>query len=151
MACWAVVMTKPRREQLALLNLQRQGFVCYLPCMREAKNVVPVFPRYLFVFIMEQWQAILHTFGISNVLRNGEQPAALGADFIESLKMRERNGLIVFDKKPKWRQGARVRVQYGHLAGRTGIYVSMGPRQRVIVLLDALGRVDVEEQNIIAA
>lgn len=54
---WYLVHAKPRQEQLALVNLDRQGYSSYMPVMsveriRRGKAVVykePMFPRYLFV------------------------------------------------------------------------------------------------------
>ena len=56
-AAWYVVHTHPRAEAKALLNLDRQGFSCYLPRYlkrrRHARRLetvaAPLFPRYLFV------------------------------------------------------------------------------------------------------
>ena len=54
---WFVVHTKPRQEQRALENLQRQGFAAWLPMLsvekfrrgRLEKVVEPMFSRYLFI------------------------------------------------------------------------------------------------------
>ena len=55
---WFAVVTKPRQEQIALENLQRQGFECFLPMaknpyQRRSKKrqriVEPLFARYLFL------------------------------------------------------------------------------------------------------
>jgi transcriptional antiterminator RfaH len=55
---WYAVVSKPRQEQSALENLQRQGFECFLPMaenpyQRRSKKhqriVEPLFPRYLFL------------------------------------------------------------------------------------------------------
>ena len=52
-AAWYVVHTHPRAEAKALLNLDRQGFSCYLPRYlkrrrhaRRLDTVAAVFPRY---------------------------------------------------------------------------------------------------------
>jgi transcriptional antiterminator RfaH len=54
---WYLIHTKPRQEHIALTNLERQGYTCYLPLLRVEKirrrkaEVVsePMFARYLFV------------------------------------------------------------------------------------------------------
>ena len=52
-----VVVTKPRQERIALENLHRQGYECFLPMaenpyQRRRNNhqqiIEPLFPRYLF-------------------------------------------------------------------------------------------------------
>ena len=57
MKSWYLVHTKIRQEAVALANLQRQGFECFLPLIWVEKlrrgnlQVVqePLFPRYLFI------------------------------------------------------------------------------------------------------
>ena len=59
MTNWYAVQTKPRQELVAEQNLQRQGFVTYLPRIRLRKRkrnklvdaVEPLFPRYLFIHV----------------------------------------------------------------------------------------------------
>ena len=54
---WFLVHTKPRQEDVALVNLERQGYRCYLPRLRVEKIlrrkavvvIEPMFSRYLFV------------------------------------------------------------------------------------------------------
>jgi len=52
------VVTKPRKEKVALENLQHQGFECFLPMAENPyqrrrkphqKIIEPLFPRYLFL------------------------------------------------------------------------------------------------------
>ena len=57
MSHWYLIHTKIRQERVALENLERQGFECFLPLIRVEKLrrsalvVVeePLFPRYLFI------------------------------------------------------------------------------------------------------
>ena len=54
---WYLVHTKPRQEVVALLNLERQGYECYLPLIRVERvrrhfaQIVTeaMFPRYRFI------------------------------------------------------------------------------------------------------
>ena len=54
---WYLIYTKPRQEAIALTNLSRQGFECYLPMLkvekiRQRKTALvteTMFPRYLFI------------------------------------------------------------------------------------------------------
>ncbi len=57
-ACWFAVFCKPRQEQMALVNLENQGFACFLPMAlnpyqkiskRNEDRTEPLFPRYLFL------------------------------------------------------------------------------------------------------
>jgi transcriptional antiterminator RfaH len=57
MSNWYLIHTKIRQERVALENLDRQGFECFLPTIlaeklrRGALQVMkePLFPRYLFI------------------------------------------------------------------------------------------------------
>ena len=97
---WYVVHTHPRAEAKAVLNLDRQGFTCYLPrCLkrrRHARRVetvaAPLFPRYLFVALdlaTQQWWSIRSTFGVADLIYNGEQPAPVPSSINQDLKARE--------------------------------------------------------------
>ena len=52
---WFLIHTKPRQEVIALENLERQDYPCYLPMLpteklRQGKLITlqePLFPRYL--------------------------------------------------------------------------------------------------------
>jgi transcriptional antiterminator RfaH len=150
MSFWAVVMTHARGEDRAIMHAERWGFVTYAPrekIIRRRKGGRKVtdshwlFPRYLFVRIEDQWQNLWHTIGISGVLMSGDMPAALPEGWVEGLKARERNGLVVLTKS-RFKEGQRVQVTAGLFSGQRGLYQGMTTRQREIVLLDTLGRVE---------
>lgn len=78
MKSWYLVHTKIRQEAVALANLQRQGFECFLPLIWVEKlrrgnlQVVqePLFPRYLFIRLgmgaeSQSWAPIRSTLGVS--------------------------------------------------------------------------------------
>lgn len=62
---WYLVHAKPRQEDVALANLERQGYACYLPQMRIERvrrrkaevATEPMFPRYLFVRLVSSDQS----------------------------------------------------------------------------------------------
>ena len=68
-------------------------------------------------------------------------PAHLPDRWITDMKSKERNGLIVLPKH-RFDIGQRVVVFSGPFAGQRGMYYGQGSRQREIVLLEALGRVE---------
>ena len=81
---WYLIHTKPRQEHIALTNLERQGYTCYLPLLRVEKirrrkaEVVsePMFARYLFVRLSTSdnapsWAPIRSTLGVSQLVRFG--------------------------------------------------------------------------------
>lgn len=147
---WAVVQSQPQAERRALAHLTWQGFMTYAPRERVVRvsrgKKVPgarwLFPRYLFVLIINRWHELFSTIGVSRVLMSGEHLAQLPAGWVEGMRERERNGLIILPKPKRFRQGQRVTVTGGLLAGKHGLYQGMGAHQRESVLLDALGSVE---------
>jgi transcriptional antiterminator RfaH len=154
---WAVATTHPQCENKALFHLQRQGFECYAPREKTIKVIrgkkVPVinfiFPRYLFVWIIEQWHALLSTFGVSTLLTKtvpGTEedirvPYAVPAAWIAEMKMRERDGYVQLPQY-RFRIGQTVEVTSGLFTGHHGLYQGMTSRMREVVLLNSLGRVE---------
>jgi transcriptional antiterminator RfaH len=149
---WYVVHTHPRAEARAALNLDRQGFTCYLPRYlkrrRHARRIetvaAPLFPRYLFVALdlaTQRWWPIRSTFGVTNLVYNGEQPATVSSGIIQAIKAREDAlGLVSLPRKPRFAPGDTVRIIDGVFASCLGLFDGMADRERVAVLLELLGR-----------
>jgi transcriptional antiterminator RfaH len=149
---WCVVHTHPRAEAKAALNLDRQGFTCYLPRYlkrrRHARRVetvaAPLFPRYLFVALdlaTQRWWPIRSTFGVADIVYSGEQPALIPCDIVQAIKGREgKHGLVSLPRKPRFAPGDTVRIIDGVFSACLGLFEGMTDRERVAVLLDLLGR-----------
>ncbi len=148
---WYLVYTKPRQEYVALTNLARQGYSVYLPRVRQARKrqgrrvtvVEPLFPRYLFIHLdthADNWGPIRSTLGVASLVRFGQKPARVPDDLVIFLKAREGcDGVHEWaEKKPQ--VGGRVRVAEGAFQGYEGILLARTSRERVVVLLDVLGR-----------
>ena len=149
---WYVIQTHVNAESKAACNLERQGFDVYLPRYlkrrshaRKIEQVpVPLFPRYMFVWIdvaTQRWRSVQSTFGVASLILNGVDPAPLAREVINCLKAREdRRGYVQLDQRPKIALGAKVRVLAGVFAENLGLFDGMADRDRVAVLLDLLGR-----------
>jgi transcriptional antiterminator RfaH len=96
-----------------------------------------MFPRYLFVWIVDRWHALHSTIGISTVIMSGDTPAHLPNGWVESMKRREHKGLITLP--PRFAKGQRVEVTGGLFVGAKALYQGMSSHQREIVILEALG------------
>ena len=96
---WYLIHTKPRQEHIALTNLERQGYTCYLPQLRVEKirrrkaEVVsePMFARYLFVRLSTSdngpsWAPIRATLGVSQLVRFGTRPAKVEDPLVDLLR-----------------------------------------------------------------
>ena len=149
---WYVVQSHPNAEHKAVVNLERQGFVTYLPRYlkrrRHARRVevvpAPLFPRYLFVGIdldMQRWRSIFSTRGVSRLVCNGEHPTPIAEHLIGKLKSREdESGFVRLQTPVLFRAGDKIRILEGAFADCLGLYDGRMESERVAVLLDLLGR-----------
>jgi transcriptional antiterminator RfaH len=148
---WYLVYCKPRQERVAQTNLGRQGYECYLPLIREPRRrggrrvviVAPMFPRYLFVHLdreTDNWGPIRSTLGVVSIVRFGQEPCRAPDDLIAFLHTREDEQGIQTISPDEYRPGSRVRISDGSLMGYAGVFLARSGRDRVVVLLNILGR-----------
>lgn len=149
---WYVVHTRANAEARAFDNLRRQGFEVFLPRHKRRRvharrvEIVerPLFPRYLFVafdLVAAPWRSILGTFGVADLLRHGDMPAPMPADVVEALQSdQDRHRFDAVDPAKLWRAGDAVRVLTGPFADLIGKFHALADSERVVVLLDLLGR-----------
>ena len=152
MTDWFVVYTQPNGETRALANLARQGYQAYLPRYRRRRaharkvDVVerPLFPRYLFValdLMRARWRPILSTFGVCDVVRNGDVPAAVPTGIVEEIRAGEAaHSFDAVDPLAGVHAGDAVRIISGPFADLIGRFQSAAESERVVLLLDLLGR-----------
>jgi transcriptional antiterminator RfaH len=149
---WYLVHTKPRQENVAQENLERQGYECYLPLLRVEKlrqralvvTEEALFPRYLFILLglddsAKSWGPIRSTKGVSALVRFGHEPARVADALIALLKAREA-GTREEGPEPLFHEGERLLVSEGPFAGIEGIYQMTDGEQRVMVLIDFLNK-----------
>lgn len=148
---WYVVYTKPRQEGVAQANLERQGYLVYLPRVRQRRRragrsadvVEPLFPRYLFIQLSQHtdnWGPIRSTLGVASLVRFGGEPAVVPEGLIGALQAREDGtGLQTLDA-PDFVVGQTVRIQAGAMEGYEGIFLARTSRDRVALLLEVLGQ-----------
>jgi transcriptional antiterminator RfaH len=152
MISWYAVHTHPHAEAKALDNLLRQGYRAYLPRCRtyvshaRRRRLVlrPLFPRYLFAGLDRaemRWRPILSTFGVSAVVRAGDRPASVPSEIVAAIREREQQGAFDrLDLRQTLRPGELVRVTAGAFEDMIGRLVELHDRDRVVVLLELLGR-----------
>ena len=148
---WYLVHTKPRQEHLALQNLARQDYQCYLPTLPSEKlhrgilTVVdePLFPRYLFIRLgqsdsAKSWAPIRSTTGVCRLVSFGLRPAKVEERVIKLLRVQEAS--VKGQPERLFRPGERVRLAGGAFAGIEGIYQMADGTSRVMVLIELLSR-----------
>lgn len=148
---WFAVYTKPRQEHIALENLERQEFRCFLPMAinpyqrRSEKKlrVEPLFPRYLFLNANADEQSlgpVRSTRGVATLVRFGMELARLPEFVIQTINNRcdPETGLVKLDPAPV-APGDKVKVFDGPMAGLEGIFKERKGEQRALLLAKLLG------------
>lgn len=148
---WYLIHSKPRQEQRALLNLERQGYSCYLPLFsreriahREKKIVhEPLFPRYLFIRLDGESPSrglapVRSTLGVSRLVSFGAEPAHVDGQLVELLKAREARASA--SPEALFQPGERVLLADGPFAGIEAVYQIPDGEQRAMVLIEFLSK-----------
>jgi transcriptional antiterminator RfaH len=150
---WFLVFTKPSSESTAKTNLERQNYHVYYPRLlrpslhrgRWVDRVVSLFPRYLFARVDAERQSLApvrSTFGVVDVVRFGSQPAIVSDAIVEDLIERAdaQSGLHRLSCRSRFEHGMRVNVIAGAFEGLDGIFEREAGSDRVVILLELLGR-----------
>ena len=147
---WYVAYTQPRRELVAVANLEQQGFNAYMPRYKKHKVTrdgvlsifEPMFPRYLFFRPGNAGLSISgarSTRGVSSVLSFGANPAVLKPVELQRIQAcaDEQNQADSCAISP-FQAGVQVRLRHCGLHGLEGLVKSVSAR-RVTILLELLG------------
>jgi transcriptional antiterminator RfaH len=148
---WLVAYTKPRLEQVALQNLERQHFETYLPLYKKFKNtetgpvpvLEPMFPRYIFFRPSTPQQSIetvRSTKGVSHIVRFGFELGIVSADMVASLREFEvSQNQATLQEISNFKVGQKVKLKHVALGAFEGLIQSVS-KKRVAVLLEIMGR-----------
>ena len=146
MNAWYLIYTKPAREDLAALQLERQDYEVYLPKLkvyrrrggRRRQVIEPLFPRYLFIRLSDttdNWGPIRSTIGVSGLVRFGMRAARIPGDLVSALRQRE-SGEGLHELTPKRLEpGQKVRIADGPFTGYEAVFCRPAAQDRVALLL----------------
>jgi transcriptional antiterminator RfaH len=146
---WYLLHTKPRQEDVALANLERQGYACYLPQIRIERirrrkteiSTEPMFPRYLFIRLDssdqgKSWSPIRSTLGVSQLVHFGARAAKVCDALVELLRQREQ----AMSLDAMFHSGDSVVITDGPFAGIEAIYQTADADRRAFILLEILSK-----------
>ncbi len=149
---WYAIYSKPRQEACAKDNLERQDYEVYLPLIKRKKRsrdkwvdtVETLFPRYLFIrltLFQDSFYSIRSTRGVSKIVQFGNDPAQVPVTLIDKLKASQSPGQDYIDPaRPLFSKGDEVTITDGPFKGISGIVQKTSGQERVIMLLNLLGR-----------
>jgi transcriptional antiterminator RfaH len=142
---WYLVRALTGREAFAVEQLERQGFVTFLPkqpkTIRHARRLsvrlAAYFPGYLFVQLdltRQRWRSINGTLGVSHLVGAGERPAPVPKGVVEALAAAaDARGVL---EGPPLQAGQQVRIIAGAFADKLAVIERLDEAGRVRVLLD---------------
>ena len=149
---WYAVYTHPRGEAIAVENLLRQGFDVFFPRYlkrrshaRRIENVpAPLFPRYIFISFDANdagWRVVRSTRGVVDLVRNGLEPTPVPGAIVEEIRKRQdEQGFVVLVRHIKLGRGDKIRIDAGPFADYEAIFETMRDNERVVALLQLMGR-----------
>jgi transcription elongation factor/antiterminator RfaH len=145
---WYVVYSKPRKETRAKFHLERRQVEVFYPQLRlpryvtAPRQVVPLFPNYLFVRIniAEQFHDVTWSPGIRRFVGPLAEPTPLDDEVVVFLKrLASSEGVIA--ARPDLTVGQEVEITRGPFSGLLGIIQRPADaRGRVKVLMQLLTR-----------
>ena len=149
---WFAVQSKPRQENIAKGQLERQGYTAYLPMMTVRKrkraawvaSIEPLFPRYLFICAninVQSLAPVRSTMGVSGLVRFGTILRPVPDAVVQYLQQAEAaQGALSDEESWPFRAGDKVAVLEGAFAGLTAVFEGAEPQARAMILIELLGR-----------
>jgi transcription antitermination factor NusG len=145
---WYAIRVRARWEQLVADALRNKEYEEFLPLYRKRSNwsdrvkeiSLPLFPGYVFCRSDLSGRApFITTPGVIGILSFGGYPAIISQEEIEAIKAVIRSGADVAPW-PYIREGQRVRILRGALAGVEGVLVRPKSDWRVVLSVETLCR-----------
>ncbi len=145
---WYALTIRPRHERAAARLLEQKGFEEFLPTYRTRRRwsdrikqiELNLFPGYVFCrFGAEERSRILSTPGVTSIVAFGRTLAEVPEQEVEAVRAIVSSGLPV-QPWPFLREGDRVRIEEGCLAGLVGTLAGCKDSTRVVVNVEILQR-----------
>ena len=136
-----LVQSKPRQEDIAIQNLENQGYHVFHPKANIKGKIVSLFPRYLFVQLdseSQDWSPIRSTTGVLNFVRFGLSFAKVPDEIVDMIKNQQQQTIDKIIDLSKFHKNDDVEILAGPFKGQKAIFSSYNADERVIVLLKIL-------------
>ncbi|MCF8053909.1 MAG: UpxY family transcription antiterminator [Deltaproteobacteria bacterium] len=146
---WYALYTRSRHEGVVHKGLEENGFEVFLPLVerirkwkdRKKKVKFPLFPGYLFVRVALEHETMIKILQQVGVVRflgiKPLEPMPISESEIEYLKKLV-TGSYEIDPYPFLKEGIRVRVKHGALAGLEGFLVKKTAKHLLVISVDVL-------------
>ena len=145
---WYVVQTKPKKEQVAALNLEHESIEVFFPKMeaisiiygKSRKVIKSLFPNYIFAHFdpLVSYRLVRWSSGVNRVLGFDGGPTPIDDQVIEIMKRRVDKNCVV-QKALHLKAKDRIRIRSGPLRDLMGIFERwVSDEGKVRVLLNLL-------------
>lgn len=147
---WYLVQLKPNSHSIATRNLNRQGFVTFLPLQeitrrqgtRFVSELRPLFPGYMFISLDPEasiWRKVNSTYGVTRVVSFRDKPAAVPDALVSGLIARcDDHGRML--ASASLATGDEVKVVGGPFSEFVGTIETIDAEKRIWLLLEFMGQ-----------
>lgn len=145
---WYAIYTRHQHEKVVTQILTAKGFETFLPLCetthqwkdRTKALLLPLFPCYVFLKGgLERHLQIVTTPGMHGFVSYGGHPAPIPDTEIEAIRRVLESGVRI-EAHPFLKNGDRVRIKSGSLAGIQGILVRKRNVSRLVLSVEILGK-----------
>ncbi|MGC4055479.1 MAG: UpxY family transcription antiterminator [Paludibaculum sp.] len=145
---WYALTVRPQHERTVELALSARGLTTYLPLFetvrkwsdRFKKLVVPLFPGYIFCrFDGSSRVQVLKTPGVISIVSTGQTPTPVPDSEVEAVQKMLASGSPV-EPCDYLKEGERVRIGDGPMAGIEGILLEVRDAYRLVVAIELFQR-----------
>ncbi len=145
---WYAVWTRSRAEKAVHDQLVRKGVEVFLPTItrwsrwkdRRKRIDWPLFPGYCFArFDAADALRVLNSTGVATIVSFDGEMAPIPHAEVDAIRRLVTSGLQ-YDPCPLIKEGDKVEVIHGPLAGVVGRLVRKGPHARLVLSVDMINR-----------
>ena len=140
---WYLIKTKTSKENVAIKNLENQGYNIYCPFCVINKKKYTLFPGYLFINLdnhKDNWSPINSTRGVINLVKFGNNFAEVPDSVIAFIRSNEYLTKEKIKKLDRIKYGDKVQIADGIFKNCIAIFKSYKPDERITLLLTIMGQ-----------
>ena len=152
---WYLIQCKPNAAQVAVRNLENQGFGTFLPLQEITKQkgkifqreIRPLFPGYLLVQLAPNqgpWRQVNSTRGVARLIRLGAKPSVVQNKIVEALMARFDHQSILRQtsetQSSQLHAGNQAQVTQGPFSGFIATITDIEPNNRINILIEIMGQ-----------
>jgi transcription antitermination factor NusG len=140
---WGLCVTEHHGEARAARELSRIGVRTILAKYynHRHRHKCLLFPRYLFVDLVDHWRQITRTDYVQRLFTSGDNPCIVPNRFMAELQAKMKpDGTITMEPRERFTIGTRVEIIRGQFKSLLATYDGLSLRKQETALIEILGR-----------